>query len=160
MWQREEFILLHKINCNIFKLHYLLLKRQSYKKRTNKYSKIRWKVKLRNELSLYFDSILEVFSSKHFDQFVFFFFFCCKVFWLFFFELSIFQTYFNFSNNGIKYFPADCFFSAHLPIVSINLFTGSARISQKRFVLSEVQLWDGRSFFISLWVFYLILFPV
>ena len=96
-----------------------------------------------------FDSILQDFSRKHFDfdhQFGFFL-FCSKVFLLFFFELSIF---FKFSNNGIKYFTAECLVSAPLYKVSIKLFTGSARISQKRFFSSEVLLWDGRSFSISL----------
>ena len=94
------------------------------------------------------------YSRKRFDfdhQFGFFL-FCLKVFQFFFFELSIF---FKFSNNGVKYFTAECLFSAPLYKVSIKLFTGSVRISQIRFVSSHVHLWDGRSFSISL---YFILF--
>ena len=97
-----------------------------------------------------FDSILHGYSRKRldFDQQFGFFLFCFKVFWFFFLELNIF---FKFSNNDcIKYFTAECLFSAALYKVSIKLFTSSARISQKRFISWEVHFWDGRSFFISL----------
>ena len=113
---------------------------QSYKKWTNKCSKTRCKnenKKLSWEMDCRyaFDSILQGSSRKRFDfdkQFGFFF-------WFFFFELNIF---FKFNNNGIKYFTAEWLFSAPLYKVSIKLFTRSARISQKRFVSSEVHLWD------------------
>ena len=60
----------------------------------------------------------------------------------------------NGNNNGNKYFTAEYFYSAPLFIVHIKLFTGPARISQKRFVSLEVHLSDGSSFSISLCLFY------
>ena len=129
-------------------------KSQSYKKRANKCSKTTSKnesKKLSREMDYRytFDSILQGSSRKRFDfdqQFGFFL-FCFKVFWFSFFEVNIF---FKFSNNGIKYFTAECLFSAPLCKVSIKVFTRSARISQKRFVSWEVHLWDVRSFSVSL----------
>ena len=131
-------------------------KTQSFKKRTNTSSKARCKnekKKLSWEMDYRytFDSILQGSSRKRFDfdqQFGLFL-FCFKVFKFFFFELNIF---FKFSNNGIKYFTAECLFSAPLYKVSIKLFTRSARISKKRFVSWKVHLWNGRSFSISLWI--------
>ena len=129
-------------------------KSQSYKKRTNKYSKTRCKnenKKLSWEMNYRytFDSILQGSSRKRldFDQRFGFFLFCFKVFWFFFFELNIF---FKFSNNGIKYVAAECLFSTPLYKVSIKLFTRSARISQKRFVSWENHLRDVHPFSISL----------
>ena len=86
---------------------------------------------LYNELSL--DSILQDFSRKRFDfdQHFGFFLFCFKDSCFFFFEVNIF---FEFSNNGIKYFVAECLFSALLYKFSVKLFTRLARMSQKIFV--------------------------
>ena len=128
-------------------------KSQSYKKRANKCCKARCKnenKKLSWEMDCRytFNSILQGFSRKRFDlyqQFGFFL-FCFNVFWLFFFELNIF---FKFNNNGNKYFTTECLFSAPLYKVPVKMFNRSARTSQKRFVSSEVHLWDARSFFIS-----------
>ena len=119
-------------------------------KRANKCIKTRCKTENKllsweMDYRYFFDSILQGFSRKRFDfyqQFGFFP-FCFKVFLFFFFKLNIF---FKFSNNGIKYFTAECLFSVPLSKVSITFFTGSAKISQERFVSSEVHLWDGRSF--------------
>ena len=47
----------------------------------------------------------------------------------------------------------DDFFNARFYSVSIKLFTGSDKISQKRFVSSEVHLGDGCFFSISLFYF-------
>ena len=154
VWQREVFLLLYQINYNIFELHYSLQKRQSYKKRANKRSKTRCKIenkKLTWEMDYRytFNSILQGSLRKRFDfdqQFGFFL-FCFKVFFFFFLELNIF---FKVRNNGIKYFTAECPFSAPLYKVSIKLFTRAARISQKRFVSSKVHLWEVRSCSISL----------
>ena len=106
------------------------------------------KVNLRNYRYI-FDSILQGSSRKSldFDQQCGFFLFYFKVFWFFFFKLIVFL---KFSNNRIKYFTAECLFSAGLYKVSIKFFTRSARISQKRFVSWEVHLLDVRPFPISL----------
>ena len=40
MWQQEVFFLSYKINYNIFKLHYSLLKEPKLQKRASKYSKM------------------------------------------------------------------------------------------------------------------------
>ena len=123
-------------------------------KRANKCIKTRCKTENKllsweMDYRYFFDSVLQGFSRKRFDfyqQFGFFP-FCFKVFLFFFFKLNIF---FKFSNNGIKYFTAECLFSTSLYKVSGKLFTRSARISQKRFVSLDVHLWDGRSCSISL----------
>ena len=94
------------------------------------------------------DSILQGSSRKRsdLDQQFGFFFFALKFFDFFYWT----EYFFKFSNNGIKHFTAECFFSTPLYKVSIKLFTRSARISQKRFVSWEVHFWDVRSLFISL----------
>ena len=80
MWQRGVFLLLHKINCNVFELHYSLQKVPKLQKRANKCSKTRcknenkklsWEIHYRYT----FDSILQGSSRKRFDlyqQFGFF----------------------------------------------------------------------------------------
>ena len=134
MWQREVFLLLYQINYNILSSIVHFKKNQSYRKRANKCSETRCKnedKKFSREMDYRytFDSILQGSSRKrcNFDQQFGFFLFCFKVFWFFFFffELNIF---FKFSNNGIKYFTAECLFSAPLYNVSMKLFTRSARI--------------------------------
>ena len=160
MCQREEFILLYKINYNIFELPYSLQKEPKLQKRANKFSKTRCKNENKNliwetDYRYTFDSVLQGFSRKRSDfgrQFGFFL-FCFNIFWFHFFELNIF---FKFSNNGIKQFTAECLYTAPLSKVSIKFFTGSAKIPQKRYVSSEVYLWDSRSFLISLCLFYFI----
>ena len=99
-------------------------KSQSYKKRANRCSKTRCKNENKNlswemDYRYTFDSILQGFSSKRFDfgHWFGFFLFCFKVFWFFFFELN---TFFKFSNNEIKYFSAECLFSAPLSKISID----------------------------------------
>ena len=122
------------------------------------------KVKLRNVLLLYFDSILQVFSSKCFD-FVHqcrFFLFCCKVFWFFFFELSIFQNSFKFSNNGIKYFTAECFFLVPITLKSPQNCSLDQLESHKRYLFHQKSNCEmaALSPFLSVFVFYLISFSV
>ena len=154
VWQREGFFYFIRLITIFLSFIIHLKKSQSYKKRANKCSKTRSKNENKKliwemDYRYTFDSTLQGFSRKRFDfyqQFGFFL-FCFNVFWLFFFELNIF---FKFNNNGIKYFTTECLFSAPLYKVPVKLFDRSAKISQKRFVSSEVHLWDARSFFISL----------
>ena len=118
---------------------------QSYKKWTSKCSKTRcknenkkvsWEMDYVMLLIPYYKVRQENTSTS--TNILVYFFFCFEVFWFFFFELNIF---FKFNNNGIKYFTAECLFSA---------------ISQKRFVSSEVHLWDVRFFSILFVLFDLI----
>ena len=83
MWQREVFLLLYKINYNIFELHYSLQKEPKLNKRANKCTKttcknenkkLSWEMDYRCTS----DSILQSFSRKRLDfdqQFGFFLFF-------------------------------------------------------------------------------------
>ena len=67
-----------------------------------------------------FDSILQGFLKKrfHLDHQFEFFLFCFQFFWIFSFALNIFQAFFKFSNNGVKYLLLDAFlmgFSVKFP---------------------------------------------
>ena len=81
---------------------------------------------------------------------VVFFFFAVKFFDFFSLNWAFSKTPLNSAIMESNTLLLNAFFSAHHPKVSTKLFTGSARISQKIFVSSEIQLWDGRSFSISL----------
>ena len=103
-----------------------------------------------------FDSILQGSSKKRldFEQQFSVFLLCFKVFWFFFLGCKLQEDRYDWCIPKLKcqkkvrkniigdYFTAPCLFSTPLYKVSIKLFTRSARISQKRFVSSEVHLWD------------------
>ena len=108
---------------------YVIWQEHTNSKMRCKNENIRWQMDYRYT----FDSILQGFqgnASTSTANLVSFF-FSLKIF---FSEPFFFKTFFKFSNNGIKYFTVECFFSDHLHKGSIKLFAGSARISQKRFV--------------------------
>ena len=128
------FYFIRLINYNIFELHYSLQKEQTnaakrYAKTRTKSSVKKWIIVI---LLIPYYKALQGNASTSISSSLVSFFFALKFFFCFvFFELNIF---FKFSNNGIKYFTAECLFSAPFYKVSIKLFTRSAKISQKRFV--------------------------
>ena len=98
------------------------------------------KVKLRNRLSLCFWFHIARFFKETLRPW--------PQIWIFSFVLNIFQVFFKFPNNWIKYLTVGCFFKALFCKVSTKLFSASARISQKWFASSEVHLQKDRFFFI------------